>query len=144
MPKKIQTLVSRFQSNPRPAENSIPSSTWGSVWTLSKAFEYKVLNSTSFSNVDTPRSFGRNFHITITHWQDNSSVWPYKTLLQEYYIRIALYWIIWHWSLNYTYGVLEEIRLLEDNTLAPVVGSAFGLCTLVSSVLRTYFSFFLY
>ena len=32
-----------------------------------KAFEYKVLNSTSFSNVDTPRSFGRNFHITITH-----------------------------------------------------------------------------
>ena len=32
-----------------------------------KAFEYKVLNSTSFSNVGTPRSFGRNFHITITH-----------------------------------------------------------------------------
>ena len=28
----------------------IPSSTWGSVWTLSKAFQYKVLNSILFSN----------------------------------------------------------------------------------------------
>ena len=36
--KKIQTLVSRFQSNPRPGEKSIPSSTWSSVWTLSKSF----------------------------------------------------------------------------------------------------------
>ena len=25
-------------SNPRPAEKSIPSSTWGNVWTLSKSF----------------------------------------------------------------------------------------------------------
>ena len=30
-----------------------------------------------FSNADTPNSFGRNFNITITHWQENSSVWPY-------------------------------------------------------------------
>ena len=106
-----------------------------------KAFQYKVLNSILFTNkklckigytqddkcslcktdseslfnttsfVDTPSSFGRNFNITITHWQENSSVWPYKTLLQEYYIQIALYWIIWYWSLNYTYGVVGEIRL---------------------------------
>ena len=97
-----------------------------------KAFQYKVLNSvlftnkklnihyvkrirnpftTSFSKADTPSRFGRNFNITFTHWQENSSVWPYKTLLQEYYIQIALYWIIWYWSLNYTYGVVEEIRL---------------------------------
>ena len=76
-----------------------------------KAFQYKVLNSvlftnkklnihyvkrirnpftTSFSKADTPSRFGRNFNITFTHWQENSSVWPYKTLLQEYYIQIAL------------------------------------------------------
>ena len=76
-----------------------------------KAFQYKVLNSILFTNkklckigytqddkcslcktdseslfnttsfVDTPSSFGRNFNITITHWQENSSAWPYKTLL---------------------------------------------------------------
>ena len=69
-----------------------------------KAFQYKVLNSilftnqklceigyiqddkcslfktdsesftTSFSNADTPSSFGRNFNITFTHCQENSSV----------------------------------------------------------------------
>ena len=39
------------------------------------------------------------------------SFMTFKTLLQEYYIQIALYWIIWYWSLNYTYGVVEEIRL---------------------------------
>ena len=52
MSKKLQTLVSRFQSNPRPAEKSIPSSTWGNVWTLSKSFnfQYKVLNSILFTN----------------------------------------------------------------------------------------------
>ena len=97
-----------------------------------KAFQYKVLKvifkminvhyakripnpfTTSFLNVDTPSSFGRNFNITITHWQENSSAWPYKMLLQEYYIQIALYWIIWYWSLNYTYGVVEKIRLLQS------------------------------
>ena len=76
-----------------------------------KAFQHKVLNlilfsnkklnvhnvkpirnpfTTSFSNADTPSRFGRNFNITFTHWQENSSVWPYKMLLQEYYIQIAL------------------------------------------------------
>ena len=50
MSKKLQTLVSRFQSKPRPAEKSMPSSTWGSVWTFSKAFQYKVLNSILFTN----------------------------------------------------------------------------------------------
>ena len=33
-----------------------------------------------FSNADTPSSFGRNFNITITHWQENSSVWPYVSV----------------------------------------------------------------
>ena len=51
---------------------------------------------TSFSNADTPSSFGRNFNVTFTHWLKHSSVWPYKTLLQEYYIQIALRWIIWY------------------------------------------------
>ena len=37
---------------------------------------------TSFSNADTSSSFGRIFNITITHWQENLSVWPYKVLLQ--------------------------------------------------------------
>ena len=40
---------------------------------------------TSLSNANTPSSFGRNFHITFTHWQEHSSVQPYKTSLQEYY-----------------------------------------------------------
>ena len=66
---------------------------------------------TFFSNADSPSSFGRNFNITFTHWQENSSVWPYKALLQEYYIQTALYWIIWCWSVNYTYEVVEEITL---------------------------------
>ena len=66
---------------------------------------------TSFSKAETPSSFGRNFNITFTHWQENSSVWPYKALLQEYYIQTALYWIIWCWSVNYTYEVVEEITL---------------------------------
>lgn len=58
---------------------------------------------TSFSNADAPSSFGRNFNITFTYWQENSSVWPYKTLLQEYYGHIAFYWIIWYWLLNKLY-----------------------------------------
>ena len=33
---------------------------------------------------------GRNFNITFTHSQENSSVRPSKTLLQEYYIYIKL------------------------------------------------------
>ena len=33
-----QLMDSQFQSNPRPAEKSVPSSTWGSIWTLSKSF----------------------------------------------------------------------------------------------------------
>ena len=45
-----KALVSRFQSNPRPAEKSIPSSTWGNVWTSSKSFSKKVLNSILFTN----------------------------------------------------------------------------------------------
>ena len=96
-----------------------------------KAFQYKVLNSVLFTNkcslcktdskllyhiffAGTPSSFGRNFNITLTHWPENSSVWPYKTLLKEYYIQIALYWIIGYWSLNYTYEVVEEIRLFQS------------------------------
>ena len=89
MSKQLQTLVSRFQSNPRPAEKSIPSSSYEVAFEpYLKAFQYKVLNSilftnkklckigyiqddkcslckrirnpftTSFSNVDTPSSFG--------------------------------------------------------------------------------------
>ena len=46
---------------------------------------------TSFSNTDTPSSFGRNFNITVTHWQENSSVGPYKTFLQEYYSGTPLF-----------------------------------------------------
>ena len=59
---------------------------------------------TSFSNADAPSSFGKNFNITITHWQENSTVWPYMTLLQEYYIQIALYWIIWLIAKLYLWG----------------------------------------
>ena len=80
--------MSRFQSNPGPAEKSIPSSREVAFEPYLKAFQYKVLNSilftnkklckigyiqddkcslckrirnpftTSFSNVDTPSSFG--------------------------------------------------------------------------------------
>ena len=57
--------------------------------------------------IPLPHLFWKQTH----NWQENSSVWPYKTLLQEYYIQIALYWIIWYWSLNYTYGIVEEITL---------------------------------
>ena len=72
---------------------------------------------TSFSNADTPSSFRRNSNITLTYWQENSFVWPYKTLLQEYYIQIALCWILCYWSLSYTYEVAEEIRLFQIQLL---------------------------
>ena len=37
----------------------------------------------------------------------------FKMIVQEYYIQIALCWIIWYWSLKCTYGVVEEIRLFQ-------------------------------
>ena len=51
MSKKLQTLVPRFQSNPRPAEKSIPSSSYEVAFEpYLKAFQYKVLNSILFTN----------------------------------------------------------------------------------------------
>ena len=55
------------------------SSAWGQCPSTAPPF------TTSLSNANTPSSFGRNFHITFTHWQEHSSVQPYKTSLQEYY-----------------------------------------------------------
>ena len=118
---------------------------------------------TFFSKADTQSSFGRNFNITFTHWQENSSVWPYKALLQEYYIQIALYWIIWCWSVNYTYEVVEEIRLFQGfhprlelsmkqkstNVLkiikwTNIIRSGLCLKTLYPSVVFTYNIFFFF
>ena len=55
---------------------------------------------------------GRDFNITFTHWQKNSSVWPYKTLLQEYYIYIKLPFT--ELFDTDTYGVVEEIRVFQS------------------------------
>ena len=52
------------------------------------------------------------YYYTLT--REFVCVWPYETLLQENYIQIALYWIIWYLSLNYTYGVVEKIRLFQS------------------------------
>ena len=134
--------MSRFQSKPRPAEKSMPSSTWGSVWTFSKAFQYKVLNSILFTNKklckigytqDDKCSLCKTDSESLYHIffesRNTKQFWKgfqyyFYTLTREFvcltlqgvitgilYIQTALYWIIWCWSVNYTYEVVEEITL---------------------------------
>ena len=49
-------------------------------------------------------------HIDKNIRQSNLTRRHYKNII----IQIALCWIIWYWSLNYIYGVVEVIRLFQS------------------------------